>query len=280
MLQVVRTGNHEVLLEWYNPPFAGVPPSHYRVYMRNKSRNFNTWQLVYYPGDIAKTQFLVRDLPMGVGCQFRVSACNPAGWGRTSDETIYVTPGEENEQISTDARWRRIQKGGILAVLDHLEAVSNDSDEQRRGLRMLLSFGQDNIGYKSQAMTLKAAAVAFSVIKTFDKDPELTAMAFNVLGWCMKGKGERKTRQFLLEQRLVQLAEQATAAYRTNSNVMNALSFVRATLAKYLAAPAEEVYVPLNPQPKTKAQHQWDSDEEQEEDELDGILGGDEETKQ
>ncbi len=279
MCQVVRIGNNEVLLEWYNPPFAGVPPTKYRVYMRNKSRNFNTWKLVYYPGDILKTQFLVRDLPMGVGCQFRVSACNNAGWSKLSQETIYVTPGEENEQISVEARWRRIQQGGILATLDHMEQLCKNSDEQRRGLHMLLCFGQANIGFKNSAMALKVAAAAIAAIKTFDLDPEITALSYNVLGWCLKGKGERKTRAYCMQNNLLELVQQSTTHYRYQSNVMNAIAWLRNTLSKYLPPPQEPGnYVPLNPQPKVKNEHgAHDDNEEEEEEEIEYILDGEDE---
>ena len=44
-------------------------------------------------GDILKTRFLIRNLPMGIACQFKVSGYNNAGWGEFSDHTSYVVPG-------------------------------------------------------------------------------------------------------------------------------------------------------------------------------------------
>ncbi len=263
-IQIVRVGNNEVLLEWYNSPFAGVAPSRYRVFMRNKSRNFSQWKEVYCPGDITKTQFLVRDLPMGVSCQFRVSACNSGGWGALSEETIFVTPGEESEQVSSDTKWRRIKEGGILAALDHMEQFSANSEEQRRGLHMLVSYGQTNMGFKNSAMSTKVAATALADIKTFDRDPVIVALAFNVLGWCLKGKSERKTRQFCLQNGVVELAQTATEQYRCDSSVMNGIAWLRSMMGKYLAVPEEiERHPTLNPQPKVKGEHANNDDDEE-----------------
>lgn len=278
--QIVRVGNNEVLLEWYNPPFAGVPPTRYRVYMRNKSRNYNTWQEVYYPGDVAKTQFLARDLPMGVSCQFKVTACNSGGWGQLSEETIFVTPGEESEQMSSETKWRRIQQGGILAAIDHMQTCPRDGDEQRRGLKMLLSFGQTNNGFKNSAMALQVAAVLVAVLRTFDMDPAIIALSYTVLGWCVRGKAERKVRHFCVEEGIVALVAESTRKFRTNSNVMNATSWLRNAMPKYLPLPVEGIpYVPLNPQPKVKDDRLFEEEDDEEDEEFEYILddGGEEE---
>eukprot|EP01034_Spumella_vulgaris_P026936 gene26936-33587_t len=143
---IVRIGNNEVLLEWYNPPFAGVPPFQYKVYMRNKSRNFNKWREVYSPGPIVKTQFLVRDLPMGVGCQFKVSACNTGGWGLLSTETIYVTPGEESVQVTTETKWKRIQQGA-MHDFKHDSRVMNSLSWLRNSMPTYLPTPVENMPY-------------------------------------------------------------------------------------------------------------------------------------
>lgn len=91
--------------------FDGIAPLKYRVYMKNVSRAFNKWTEVHYPGDIKKSTFLVRNLPSGIPCKFKVQAYNNGGWGESSEESNYVTPGEDLDPISDNQRWLRIREG-------------------------------------------------------------------------------------------------------------------------------------------------------------------------
>lgn len=103
---IIDTKSTSVLLEWFNPPFDGVPPLYYRLFMRNVTRNFSHWEEVYYPGrKIFTTKFLVRNLPIGVACQFKVEAFNHGGWSLCSEFSAYVTPGEDSLPISKAMRW-------------------------------------------------------------------------------------------------------------------------------------------------------------------------------
>ena len=251
-----------VLLEWYNPPFSGVQPTKYKIYMKNKSRNFNNWMEVYYPGDIQKTQFLVRDLPMGVGCQFKVQAYNSGGWSGLSEETIFVTPGEETEVVSFENRWKRLEKGGLLAVLDYMDICGANCEETRKGLHMIINYGQNGTGFKNARIALRVAALAIKCIKTFVLDSDVLSLSFTTLGWCIRGKPERKARQLCIEQGIVALVEECTAKFRTDGKVMNSIAWLRGTMLKYLTIPPEIEHHPtLNPQPKEPGDLGEDEDE-------------------
>ena len=91
---------NEVQLEWYDPAFDGISPSKYRLYMKNVTKNFNKWNVVYHPGDIRINTFVMKNLPLGVACQFRVQAFNVGGWGKLSEESRFVIPGEDLEPVT------------------------------------------------------------------------------------------------------------------------------------------------------------------------------------
>ena len=93
-----------MLLEWYNPNFDGIPPSCYKIFMKNVSRSYKTWREVAFKGQIKTTRFLVKNLPSGVSCKFRVKAFNNGGWSDLSDESIMVCPGEEQQPLPTDIK--------------------------------------------------------------------------------------------------------------------------------------------------------------------------------
>lgn len=249
--QIVKVGNNTVLLEWYNPPFSGVQPTKYKIYMKNKSRNFNNWNEVYYSGDIMKTLFLVRDLPMGVSCQFKVQAWNSGGWGELSEETIFVTPGEETEHVSFETRWKRLQQGGLLAVLDHLELSTADCEEMRKGLHMIVNYGQNSVGFKNARISMRVAQLAIKCIRTFVLDADVLSLSFITLGWCIRGKAERKARQLCIELGIVELVEESIKTFRNDGKVMNGIAWLRGTMMKYLTIPPEIEHHPtLNPQPR------------------------------
>lgn len=99
------------------PLFDGAPPLKYKVYMKNISRTFNKWFEVHYPGDITKPTFLVRNLPAGIACQFKVKAYNNGGWGELSDESNLATPGEDLSPVPDSQRWLRIREGAFKYTL-------------------------------------------------------------------------------------------------------------------------------------------------------------------
>ncbi|KAJ1439130.1 hypothetical protein B484DRAFT_391978, partial [Ochromonadaceae sp. CCMP2298] len=235
---IVRMGDTEVVLEWYNPSFDGVPASRYKVAMRNVTRNFSAWSDLHYPGDITHTRFRVRDLPMGVACQFRVAGGNSAGWGDYSEATTMVTPGEQCEVLPQALKWRRLRAGGVLAVLDRLERYGVYRDEHLVGLRMLLGWGRG--GYKSLPTTLRVAGVALKSLGTFEMDPEIINLGLNLLGRCLKGdKFERRVRQLALAADIVGRVGRYLQSFRSNPRVMQAIQGLRVPLMKYLPRDTE-----------------------------------------
>ena len=89
------------------------------------------------------TTYIVRNLPMGIPVQFRIAAYNQGGWGKHSEPSSMVTPGEASKlYIPSDVRWRRLSQGGVLSVLDHLKRYGNNRFEQLRGLTRLLAYAQ------------------------------------------------------------------------------------------------------------------------------------------
>lgn len=238
------------MLEWYNPTFDGIPPSKYKVSMKNVTRNFNTWADVYYPGDITKTRFLVRNLPMGIACQFRVAAYNNGGWGDYSVPTTLIVPGEQHEVLPDEMRWKRLRQGGVLAVLDRLEVYYYYRSEYTVGLRMVLGFGQNSHGFKNTKTTLRVAAVALKALKTFSMDPDIAQYAFTLLGLCLRGvKFERKVRQLCLHDDIVATVEKFMKYFRKHSGLMGGISFMRGGMQKYLPVDPEQDLQTLIPPP-------------------------------
>lgn len=145
---IVNVGNSEVTLEWYDPPFDGVAPEKYRVYMRNVSRCYNDWNPIAYNGDITTTKYKIRDLPTGVYCQFKVVGYNSGGWGLHSEETIMVCPGEELNPLGYGIKWKRLAMGGPLSVVDRMNVYPKHRHEALKGMEMLIAFGQQKHGFQ------------------------------------------------------------------------------------------------------------------------------------
>lgn len=262
-VQIIRIGDNEVMLEWYNPTFDGIPPSKYKLAMKNKTRNFNVWADVYYPGDIVKTRFLVRNLPMGIACQFKVAAYNNGGWGEFSEPTTHVVPGEHHEVLPDALRWRRLRQGGLLAVLDQLEAHWYYHAEYTVGLRQLMGIGQNGFGFKNTQLTLRVAAVALKALHTYPLDEEIATYCFTLLGIGLRGvKFERKVRQLCLENGIVQLVERNMKYFRRNTRVMGGLSFLRGGMAKYLPPEIEQDLSTLIPPPPSEDTEVFEEEDE------------------
>jgi hypothetical protein len=278
-MQIIRIGDNEVMLEWYNTPFDGIPPSKYKISMKNETRNFNSWNDVYYPGDITKTRFMVRNLPMGIACQFRVAAFNNGGWGEFSDPTTSVIPGEQHEVLPDAFKWRRIRQGGVLALLDRLEMYPNYYAEYEVGLRMLFAMGQNGHGFKTVPITLRVAALALKALDTYHMDPEVATRCFNILGWCLRGnKFERKVRQLCLHTNIVKTVELYMKYFRKNPRVMGSICWLRGGMQKYLPPDPELDLTTLLPTPGQMEGHDEEEDDiivmEEEEEDDDNEEGG------
>jgi hypothetical protein len=263
VVQIIRIGDNEVMLEWYNPVSDGIPPSKYKLAMKNETRNFNVWADVYYPGDITKTRFLVRNLPMGIACQFKVAAYNNGGWGEFSEPTTHVVPGEQHEVLPDALRWKRLRQGGVLAVLDRLESHWYYHAEYVVGLRQLMGIGQNAHGFKNTKTTLRVAAVALKALNTYPMDEEIATYCFTLLGLGLRGvKFERKVRQLCLESDIVGLVERNMKYFRRNERVMGGLSFLRGGMAKYLPPEIEQDLSTLVPPPPGEDMDAYEEEEE------------------
>lgn len=264
---IVRVGQHDVTLEWYNPPFDGVKPFKYRLQMQNVTRNFHHWEEVYYPGEIRKSKFIVRNLPMGIACQFRVCAFNNGGWGKYSEPTAYVTPGEENAVLPDHLRWKRLTQGGPLAILDRMELYPKHRNELHEGLKKLLAFGLCNSGFKSTQTSLHVAKTCMNILKEFKTDPELFAQALEVIRWALHGKAERKARFLCTSEGIEGIISEGLAVFRHNGAVVNAIQAVRSsTLSKYIQPVGEYKYKILFPTIERKAIDDDDFDSSDDED--------------
>merc|ERR1711871_246681 len=116
---VKKVGDTDVTLEWYNPKFDGIWPTHYEIYFQTGTRNYHKWSLVPTSSPIKNTVYIVRDLPMGVPIKFHVVAYNNVGPSKPSDETILVTPGESKViPVSVHTKWHRLAYGGALSIID------------------------------------------------------------------------------------------------------------------------------------------------------------------
>eukprot|EP01038_Epipyxis_sp_PR26KG_P007423 gene7423-10116_t len=247
---ITNIGLSDVSLEWYNPSFEGIPPTRYRIEMRNITRNYSKWQVVYYPGDITLTLFTVKNLPTGIACQFRVVAYNSGGWGSPSEPTIYVVPGEDKAVLPDHIRWKRLAQSGPLGILDRLLLFPYHRDEHYIGNKYLLGFAQINHGFKNSNISLKIAKLCLeSINETFPTDFEILSECFQLLGWCLRGKkSERKVRNFLMQNDIVKTTQYVTEKYRFHGGIVNNIMWLRSKLEKQLPPMIDYHYKTLIPQ--------------------------------
>jgi len=259
---IIQLGDTSVLLEWYNPTFDGVPPSKYKVAMKNITRNFSEWRDVYYAGDITKTVFRVRNLPMGIACQFKVAGYNNGGWGDYSDPTTMVIPGEEHEVLPDWIRLKRLRMGGIHTLLDRLEKYPAYRDEHLVSMRMLIGIVQVEHGFKTVPIAIHVATLAMKALKRFDMDADIATQCFILMGWSLQGiKFERKVRQHLLYEGIVKIVERCIKYFRENQRLMGALDWLRGAMPKYLPPLPECDYTTLIPPEKDPNEEEEEEDE-------------------
>ena len=275
--QIIYAGDREVMLEWYNPPvFDGIPAHKYKIASKSVSRNFSHWTDISYSGGdcITKTRFLVRNLTMGLPCQFKVAAFNNGGWSEYSLSTIFVTPGERRDVIPHDIRWRRIKQGGAFAAIDQLGECSCDRDEFLLGLQFLLRLAQAEQGFRRTKVTFQVASLALKSFDTFPLDPDICPYAFKLLAWCMTPvKFERRVKQLCMQSHIVEIVSKYLAYFRGNSQVIASISFLRrGDIGRYLPDyPAMELKPLIPPDDEEEEEgEEEDSDDEDDDDEGDG----------
>ena len=92
-------------------------------------------------------KYKIRDLPSGVPCTFRITGYNNGGWGMPSEETPFITPGEEYNPLPTLKKWSKLSLGGPLAIIDRMQLYPNHRDEQVAGLKKVYSFAMKSGGF-------------------------------------------------------------------------------------------------------------------------------------
>lgn len=258
---ILKVTSHEVTLEWYNPPFEGYPPTKYRIFMQNVTRNFHYWNEVYYAGDITNTKFVVRDLPMGVACQFKVQAFNPGGWGAFSEPTAYVTPGEDQAVLPDSVRWKRLNQSGLFGIMDRMDLYPYHRKEQYLGLKMINGYALCGHGFKKVKLAIRICEVCLRCLNIYMYDPEIIVFAISIIGWCLVGRGERKVRALLNQRNLNDVVTERLTRYRYLTTVVAAVQWLRTgNMSKYITEVPEFKYRVLFPE---EEEEESSSDEEE-----------------
>jgi hypothetical protein len=232
---VKRCGDTDVALEWYNPPFDGVPPTHYKIQLRNNTRNFKNWTEVQSSDPITTTLFIIRNLPMGVPVQFRVIAYNNVGPSKPSSETIMVTPGESKvAPLSKFTRWHRLAYGGVLSVLDHMKTCLKDRQEQIIGLSKLIAYAQRENGYPKGKTRQHVAEVGMRLLGIFSDDPDIIPLVFETLGYTISDSETDDVRKYCIEHRLVDIITEIAEKYRRYERVVSSIIWLCRRLPRYV----------------------------------------------
>lgn len=197
------------------------------MFFRNGTRNFSEWTRIPDLGDILITSHHVRGLTRGVSYEFRVRACNNGGWGADSEPSDSVCPGSAPILIVTAARRQRLAMGGPLAILDHLALHPIHCGDQSWGLGKLNSMAQISGGYNTGALQKRSALAAMHGLQTFPNDPDMARAAFSLIGWTLVGPASEVVLNILLQNNVADLAEKWMAEYRTNSDVIGAMAWLR-----------------------------------------------------
>ncbi len=231
---IVKVGYDQVLLEWFNPPFDGVPPVKYVIFMRNNTRIYHNWTPISYNGTITWSKFVVKDLVPGIPCQFKIQSMNNGGWSMFSEASSMCFPGEEQQPLTSLKRWKKIELGGVMAILDRLQAHPYQRHEHVTGLHKIVSHGLKMRGFK-KAIGHKVAMLAWNSLHTFKDDCEIAPCCFMAMALAMQnpsGKDpvNKKTRIFLIQNNVTQVTDHYLTEFRRDSSVINALAYLRSTL--------------------------------------------------
>lgn len=261
----VSVGNDRVELAWTNQKFEGVPPARYRILMRySQSRNFADWTPIPYPSDLTKRTFTVRSLPSGVQVQFKVQGFNSGGWGKPSQASEPLCPGEKLMPIDDKVKWHRLNTGGPLAIVARLDSFPLHRHEYVTGLRLLVSLAQKSNGFQRENVQIKVAKVAIHSLETFFADPDLCATAVLLLGYSLRGPNYDLVKTFLEEEDIADKMRGLVDAFRNESKVIGAVTWLRAVMEEIDPIPALVIVEP----PKKRR-----TPEEDELEEGDGAAG-------
>ena len=263
---VVKCTPNSALLEWMMPPFDGVPPTHYKVYMRNNCRLYYDWSVVpnaemipYKPDQHGIIRYNVSHLPSGIRVEFCISAYNKGGWSQLSKPSVHATPGEELEPQSIRSEWKKVLKGGPLAILDRLARYPQYRDEHIRGMHHLLTFAQKESknGFLRINIRTKVVYLVMHSLNEFRDDNEICWLCFTLIGYSLYGKDQ----EFIdLRKKLINYHRQndensdisfidhvknCMIKYRNDSHVINSINWLRKVLPKDIPPYPEQQLIPF-----------------------------------
>jgi len=204
-------------------------------------------------------KYKVRDLPSGVQCTFRIEGYNNGGWGQPSEETPFITPGEEFSPLPFMKRWTKLSLGGPLAIIDRLNLYPNHRDDYITGLAKISGFAARSNGFHKGMIQVKVAEVGMHALKRFPNDRDIIALAFRVLACAMHGPKDRKVRLLLTQGGIVAICEEYANKFRIDPYIVGAIVDLRKWISIIGAIPEQVHEVPIE---KVES-----SDEEEEEDE-------------
>jgi hypothetical protein len=235
---VIKTNQSSVLLEWILPPFDGIPPKKFKIYMRNNTRLYYNWTVVpgadsVLPQSVkwGANRYLVCHLPMGVPVEFAVAAYNYGGWSTLSKESVTVIPGEEFLPSTVNGQWRRITRGGPLAVLDRLHDFPLHRGEHIIGMRQLIAFAQkEGNGFSRMNIREKCCTLVMHCFKTFPLDPEIYRAAFLLLGYSIQGKTQRTLRMHCIREGLLDIVDNSLKLFRDDTEVISGILWLKKAL--------------------------------------------------
>jgi hypothetical protein len=198
----IRVGDTFVLLEWEQAEFDGVTVSRYDIYMKNDTRLYCDWKLAPNAINIKSgglyTRFTVNHLPIGIRTEFRVVGYNSVGRSLPSKASVKITPGENLLPVGPEHRWRRLARGGALAVLDHMEHYIKYRNEVLRGFRLLIAFAQKTQGFLRQTAQVRASKVSLSAMAMYPRDESVLSGALLLIGYSALGAGKPADQRGLL----------------------------------------------------------------------------------
>lgn len=221
---------------------------------------------VAYNGDITKMKYKVRDLPSGVACTFRIEGYNNGGWGHPSEETPFITPGEEFSPLPFLKKWTKLSLGGPLAVIDRLKTYPNHRDEYITGLGKISSFAARSNGFHKGLVQIKVAEVGMHALDRFPDDKDIIALAFRVMACAMRGPKDRKVRLFLTQNGIVTKCDTYANKFRIDPFIVNNIVDLRKWI-KLINPIPEQVFEEVVEKVES-------SSEEEEEDEEQAIGSG------
>ncbi len=250
---IVKCKPNNALLEWMMPPFDGVPPTHYKIYMRNNCRLYYDWSVVpgaefvpYNPNKHMTVRYNVNHLPSGVRVEFCLAAYNNGGWSKLSRSSVSVTPGEELEPQSIRAEWKKIVKGGPLAILDRLARYPEYRNEHLQGMHFLVTFAQkEGIGFSRMNIREKVVNLVLHCLQTFPLDNEICSLCFTLVGYSLHGQMHKQLKNKLIKEGFIDEVEKCMIKYRNDGSVMNSVNWLRKVLPREIPPNPEQKIIPF-----------------------------------